>query len=168
MQTPLCSICLENDDILCNGCRAKLEDGDITQEEVELSRLLSALSTDIDNLQDVVIKQAVPTADAVVIVTEEGDGPKVVGRNGRVVKKIAEHFDKSIRVVEDTGDMHAVLEKLLAPVEYESINKVYKPDGEEKKVVVDESQKPRVPFSKDEFEDLMDDLTGESLHLSFE
>lgn len=168
MQTPLCSICLENDDILCNGCRAKLEDGDITQEEVDLSRLLTDLAEDIDNLQDVVIKHAIPTEEALVIVTAEGDGPKVVGRNGRVVKKIAERFDKSIRVVEDTGDVHKVLEKLLAPVEYKSINKVYKPDGEEKKVVVDEQQKPRVPFSEEEFEGLLEQLSGERLSISFE
>lgn len=168
METPLCSICLENDDILCNGCRAKLEDGDITQEEVELSRLLTDLAGRIENLQDVTIKHAIPTSDALVIVTAEGDGPKVVGRNGRVVKKIAEHFDKSIRVVEDTGDPHKVVEKLLAPVEHDGINTVYKPEGEEQKIVVDEQQSPRVPFSEDEFEDLVERLTDEKLHLSFE
>ncbi len=168
METPLCSICLENDDILCNGCRAKLEDGDITQEEVELSRLLTDLAGRIENLEDVEIKHAIPTADALVIVTAEGDGPKVVGRNGRVVKKIAERFDKSIRVVEDTGDPHEVVEKLLAPVEYKGINTVYKPDGEERKIVVDEQQKPRVPFTEDEFEDLVERLTDEHLNLSFE
>lgn len=168
MQTPLCSVCLENDDILCNGCRAKLEDGDITQEAVDLSRILMGLADTIENLQDVQIKQTLPTEEALVIVTAEGDGPKVVGRNGRVVKKIAEHFDKSIRVVEDTGDLYKVLEKLLAPVEYKSINKVYKPEGEEKKVVVDQQQKPRVPFTEEEFTGLLKDLTGEELTLSFE
>lgn len=168
METPLCSICLENNDILCNGCRAKLEDGDIAEEEVELSRLLSDLADNIENLQDVNIKQAIPTTDALVIVTAEGDGPKVVGRNGRVVKQIAEYFDKSIRVVEDTGDTHKVVEKLLAPVEYEGINTVYKPDGEERKVVVNEQQRPRVPFTEGELEDLIQNLTGEQLTLSFE
>lgn len=168
METPLCSICLENDDILCNGCRSKLEDGDITEEEVELSRLLSQLSENIENLEDVTIKRAIPTDEALVIVTAEGDGPKVVGRNGRVVKQIAERFDKSIRVVEDTGDEHKVIEKLLAPIEYKGINKVYKPSGEEEKVVVDKKQKPRVPFEEDEFEELVEQLTGKHLSLSFE
>lgn len=168
MQTPLCSICLENDDILCNGCRAKLEDGDINEAEVEVSRLLNNLSTNIDNLEDVTIKRIYSLDDAMIIVTAEGDGPKVVGRNGRVVKKIAERFDKSIRVVEDTGDEHKIIEKLLAPVEYNGINKVYKPEGEERKVVVDQDQKPRVPFKEDAFRTIVKDLTDEDLSLSFE
>lgn len=168
METPLCSICIEGDDILCNGCKAKLEDGDITEEAVTLSRMLHNLSSDIENLEDIELRQVIPTEDAVVVVTAEGDGPKVVGRNGRVVKQIAEEFDKSIRVVEDTGDLHKVVEKLLAPVEFKGINKVYKPDGEERKVVVDKDQQRRVPFTEDEFEEIVKELTGDSIRLSFE
>lgn len=168
MKTPICDFCLQSDGLLCNGCEAKLEDGDIAQEEVDLARMLYDLSAQIENLEDVEIKQAIPTDNALVIVTAEGDGPKVVGRNGRVVKKIAERFDKSIRIVEDTGDMYKIVEKLLAPVEYESINTVYKPDGEALKVVVDESQEPRVPFSEDEFEQIVKALSDTELQISFE
>ncbi|MCJ7478793.1 MAG: hypothetical protein MUP63_01285 [Candidatus Nanohaloarchaeota archaeon QJJ-7] len=168
MQTPLCSVCLENDDILCNGCRSKLDDGDITQVDVDLSRLLYRLSDKIGTLEDITIKRTVQTSNAVVILTGKGDGPKVVGRDGRVVKKIADEFDKSIRVVEDTGEVTEVVDKLLSPVEYEGIRTVYRPDGEEKKVTVDEDYEPRVPFTKEEFRDLVEDLTGEMIVLSYE
>lgn len=168
METPICSICLENHDMLCSGCKAKLEDGDISEEAVTLSRMLDDLAANIETLEDVQIKRVIPTQDAVIILTGQGDGPKVVGRNGRVVKKIAEEFDKSIRVVEDTGEPNAVIDKLLAPVEHKGIRTVYKPDGEERKVVVDEASKPRVPFSQEEFEELVEQLTGEPIHLSFE
>lgn len=168
MDTPLCSICLDGDDILCTGCQAKLEDGDISEEAVTLSRMLNDLAGEISTLEDVEIKRVIPTANAVVVLTAEGDGPKVVGRGGRVVKKIAEQFDKSIRVVEDTGDVPKVVDKLLAPVEHEGFRKVYKPDGEERKVIVSEDDKPRVPFTQEEFQDLVEELTGEALHLSYE
>ncbi|MDY6769720.1 MAG: hypothetical protein SVU88_01985 [Candidatus Nanohaloarchaea archaeon] len=168
METPLCSICLENDDILCNGCRSKLDDGELTQVDVDLSRLLHDLSDTIGTLEDVTVKETIQTANAVVVLTAEGDGPKVVGRNGRVVKKIADEFDKSIRVVEDTGEVEEVVDKLLSPVDYEGLRTVYKPDGEERKVTVDEDYEPRVPFTQEEFRDLVEELTGERVVLSYE
>lgn len=168
METPLCSVCIENDDILCNGCRSKLDDGELTQVDVELSRLLHDLSERIGTLEDVTIKETIQTSNAIVVLTEEGDGPRVVGRNGRVVKKMADLFDKSIRVVEDTGELEEVVDKLLAPAEHEGIRTVYRPDGEEKKVSVNEDYEPRVPFTKEEFRDLVERLAGEKIVLSYE
>lgn len=168
METPLCSVCIENDDILCNGCRSRLEDGELTDVDVELSRLLYDLSDRIGTLEDVEVKETLQTANAIVILTAEGDGPKVVGRNGRVVKKIAERFDKSIRVVEDTGAVQKVVDKLLSPVEYRDIRIVHRPDGEERKVIVDEDYEPRVPFTQEDFGDVVEDLAGERVILSYE
>ncbi len=168
MQTPLCSICLENDDILCNGCRSKVDDGELTEVDVELSRLLHDLSDRIGTLEDVTVKETIEMSNAILVLTAEGDGPKVVGRNGRVVKKIADMFDKSIRVVEDTGEVEEVVDKLLSPVEYKEIRTVYKPDGEERKVAVDEDYEPRVPFTAEEFRDIVEQLTGEKIVLSYE
>ncbi|MDY6771040.1 MAG: hypothetical protein SV186_03730 [Candidatus Nanohaloarchaea archaeon] len=168
METPLCSICLESDDILCNGCKQKKEDGELTEEAVEASRLLYDLSQDIPTLEDITIKEVRRVSDAILIVTAKGDGPRVVGKNGEVVKKLAEHFDTSIRVVEDAGEPEEVIENLLEPVEVQGINTVYKPDGTEKKVVVAEEDRPRVPISTDEFRNIVKQLTGEEFSLSFE
>ncbi|MCJ7450393.1 MAG: KH domain-containing protein [Candidatus Nanohaloarchaeota archaeon QJJ-9] len=168
MQTPLCSICLESDDILCTGCKQKLEDGEITEKGVEVSRFLFQLSQDIPTLEDVEIKEVRDVEDAVVIITAEGDGPRVVGKNGEVVKKLADYFDQSIRVVEATENPEEVIRTLLTPVEVESINTVYKPEGTEKKVVVSEDDENRVPLSKDDFKIIVDDITGNTYRLSFE
>lgn len=168
METPLCSICLESDDLLCNGCEQKKEDGELTEEAVEASRLLYQLSQDIPTLEDVTIKEVRRVSDAILVVTAKGDGPRVVGKNGEVVKELADHFDTSIRVVEDAGDPEEVIENLLEPVEVQGINTVYKPDGTEKKVVVAEEDRPRVPISTDEFRNIVKQLTDKEFSLSFE
>ncbi|MDY6778311.1 MAG: KH domain-containing protein, partial [Candidatus Nanohaloarchaea archaeon] len=116
METPLCSICLESDDLLCNGCKQKIEDGEMTETAVEVSRLLYQISQDIPTLEDVEILEVRDASDAIVIITAAGDGPRVVGKNGEVVKKLADHFDSSIRVVEKAGDTEEVIENLLEPV----------------------------------------------------
>lgn len=167
METPLCSMCQESD-MLCTGCKQKVEDGDITEIAVEVSRLLHEISQDIPTLEDVEIKEVRQASNAIVIITAKGDGPRVVGKNGEVVKQLADHFDKSIRVVEDSGDPEEVIENLLEPVDVQSINTVYKPDGEEKKVVVSEDDERRVPISKDDFRQIVGKLTDREYTLSFE
>lgn len=168
METPLCSICLESDDILCTGCQQKIDDGDMEEVAVDVSRLLYTLSQDIPTLEDVEIREVRRTEEAIVIITAAGDGPKVVGKNGEVVKELADEFDQSIRVIEDSGNPQEVIENLLEPVELRGINTVYKPDGTEQKIVVDEDDQRRVPMSVDEFQAIVEQLTGESYMLSFE
>lgn len=167
METPLCSVCLESD-MLCSGCNAKLQDGDITQMEVDVSRFLHTLSEDNQPLEEAHIKEMFDTANVLVIVTEPGDAAKVVGRRGNVVKKIVDYVGKPVRVVEDTAEDQECAENLLMPVPVKSVNVVYKPEGEEKKVVVDESNEHRVQISKTAFRTVMKELTGENFELSFE
>ncbi len=168
METPLCSICLESDDILCNGCQQKKKDGELTETGVEVSRFLKGLSERINTLKDVEIKSVREATDAIVIITAKGDGPKVVGKNGEVVKKLADRFESSIRVVEDSGIYEEVINNLLEPVEPKGINTVYKPESTEKKVVVPEEDRSRVPITKEEFKEIVKGLTGEEYNLNYE
>jgi len=168
METPLCSDCLETDDELCEQCSQKLDDGEIEQVTVDLVRMLHDLSTDIPTLEDIEVQDVRTATDAVVVITGKGDGPKVVGKNGEVVKQLAERFDRSIRVIENSGNPQEVIENLLEPVDIEGINTVYKPGGTELKVVVSEDDRRRVPISQDDFRVIVQELTGEEYSLSFE
>lgn len=168
MKTPICDDCLKNDEGLCDDCKQKLEDGEISEIAVEISRFLHDLSDDIPTLKDIELKKIERATDAIVVITSKGDGPRVVGKNGEVVKKLAEEYDSSIRVVEDSGNVDEVIRNLLEPVEVQSINTVYKLEGTEKKVVVSKKDERRVPISTDEFRDIVKDLTGEDYGLSFE
>ncbi|MDY6789122.1 MAG: hypothetical protein SVV03_04125 [Candidatus Nanohaloarchaea archaeon] len=168
METPLCSVCQDSDDILCTGCQQKIEDGELTETAVEVSRFLMDEAERVNTLRDIEIKSVKEASGAIVIITGKGDGPKVVGRNGEVVKKLANEFNSSIRVVEDSGVDDEVIENLLEPVEVQGINTVYKPEGTQKKVVVNKGDKSRVPITREEFKEIVKELTGEEYTLSYE
>ncbi|MFB6147528.1 MAG: hypothetical protein ABEJ66_01455, partial [Candidatus Nanohaloarchaea archaeon] len=104
----------------------------------------------------------------VVVITAEGDGAKVVGRNGEIVKELADRVDKSIRVVEAAEDDMEVIKGLLSPAEVKSVNTVFMPDGEYKKIVVDEEYEGKINLSEDEFEDVVERVTGTEYKLAFE
>lgn len=158
MKTPICNVCLKSD-ILCNGCQRKLKDGSLTQTGVEVLRFLYELSDSISNLEDVEIEQIITDPNVILILTAEGDAPKVVGNRGRVVKKIAEKFERPVRIIEDTTPRE-IAEGILSPVEVKGVNTVYKKEGEAKKVVIDEDDLRRVPFSQERFKELTKELAG--------
>ncbi len=167
MKAPICNVCLKSD-VLCSGCEEKLEEGEITETEVEVSRILQDLSSEYASLRDSEILRIFEAENVIVIVTAEGDGAKVVGRKGEIVKEVADQVDKSIRVVEKTNDDLETIKGLLSPAEVESVNTVFTPDGQEKKIVVSDEYSGKINLSTDEFEDIIAEITEEEYQLSFE
>lgn len=167
MKAPICNVCLKSD-VLCSGCEEKLEDGEITEKDVKVSRILQNLSSEYSSLKDSEIVKVFDKENVVVIITGEGDGAKVVGRKGEIVKKIADELDKSIRVVEKTGNDLDTIKGLLSPAEVESVNTVFSPEGKSQKIVVDDTFEEKINLSTEEFEDIIQNVTGSSYKLSFE
>ncbi|MFB6204485.1 MAG: hypothetical protein ABEJ75_02475 [Candidatus Nanohaloarchaea archaeon] len=167
MKAPICNVCLKSD-VLCSNCEEKLENGEITELDVRVSRILQDLSNEYGSLRDSEIIRVYDTDNVVVIVTAEGDGAKVVGRSGDIVKELADRIEKSIRVVEKSPEDREVIKGLLSPAEIESINTVFSPEGQHKKVVVDEDYRGKINLDTDEFEELIEKITGERYELSFE
>lgn len=167
MKAPICNVCLKSD-VLCSGCEEKLENGEISEIEIEVSRVLQDLSNEYASLRDSEILNVFDAEKVVVIVTAEGDGAKVVGRSGEIVKKVAEELDKSIRVVEKSNDDIETIKGLLSPAEVESINTVFSPEGQTKKIVVSEDYEGKINLSIEEFEEIIAEITEEEYLLSFE
>lgn len=167
MKAPICNVCLKSD-VLCSGCQEKLDEGEITELDIKIARILQDLSNEYGSLRDSEIVKAIDTENVIVIVTGEGDGAKVVGKGGEIVKEIASQVDKSIRIVEKSDDNREVIQGLLSPAEIESINTVFKPDGQSKKIVVDEEYEGKINMSNEEFEHVVEEITGEEYELSFE
>lgn len=168
MEAPICNVCLKSDGELCSMCEQRIEDGEITNADVRVSRILQDLSEEHGSLKDSEVVRVFDKENVTVIVTAEGDGAKVVGRQGDIVKEVAARIDKSIRVVEAAENDREVIEGLLSPAEIDSINTVFAPGGESKKIVVDKEYDGKINLSVEEFEDIIEEVTGTEYRLSFE
>lgn len=168
MKAPICNVCLKSSDELCSMCEEKHESGEISDIDIKISRVLHDLSQEYSSLQDSEIVKVFDTENVIVIVTAEGDGAKVVGRSGEIVKNIAEEVGKSIRVVEKANEDLDTIKGLLSPAEVESVNTVFTPDGQTKKIVVDEEYDGKINISIDEFEEIIEEVTGTHYRLAFE
>lgn len=168
MKAPICNVCLKSDGDLCRMCKEKYENNEVTDSDIRVSRILHDLSTEYASLKDSEIKKVFDMEKVVVIITAEGDGAKVVGRSGEIVKKVAGKIDKSIRVVEKSPEDRETIKGLLSPAEIESVNTVFTPEGQSKKVVVNNEYEGKINLSIEEFEEIIAEITEESYQLSFE
>lgn len=167
MKAPICNVCLKSD-VLCSQCSEKLENDEITELDIKVARKLKELSNDHGSLRDSKIEKTFDAENVVVIVTGPGDGAKVVGRSGEIVKKVADEVGKPIRVVENNENDRDVINGLLSPGEIESVNTVFKPEGQSKKIVVDEQFEDKINMTREELQEVIQEITGTDYELAFE
>lgn len=166
MKMSICDVCLKND-MLCEGCSKKLDEGEISEEAVKISRLLYSLRSKYPYLEDAEVRRVFSAEELVVIIAAEGDVGKIVGKGGEVVKLIAGELDNPVRVVEYNSDIKKFIRSLLPNVKVYGINEVFSPEGKYYRVVVSKDQKNRLVLSEEEISSLVEDVSGEKIKLSF-
>lgn len=166
MKSVICDVCLKND-VLCDDCSKKLEEGKISEEAVEISRYLYSLKDEYPYLEDVEVREIYVGENVIIIVVPEEDVGKVVGRGGEVVKLLAKEWNRAIRVVEMDEDVKKFSKKLLPDVRIYGINKVFSPEEDYFKVIVDEEDRNKIMIEEEEFTDLVEELTGDKAKISY-
>jgi len=165
MRAPLCEVCLSSD-ILCQGCAGKLQTGELSQMEVDVSRFVFGLSDKLHSLKEATIRKIID-GDVMLIVAAKGDGAKLVGKGGAEVKALAKQWGKSIRVLEE-NEFRQFVSELLHPLTVTGINRLYTPDGEILRVRLPAAQKPRSIITPEGFGTMMHKLYGQKTELLFE
>ena len=144
MRAPICSVCLQSG-MLCRTCREKVDGGDISDTDVCVSGKLLKMSGRIRSLRDITIERVVESPNLFVIVCGKGDAAKVIGRDGSTAKKLEHELGKPVKVIETTPDVSQFVTDLLEPVAVQSVNIVYRPQGEVLRVLIGKGSGPRFP-----------------------
>ncbi|MFH0830187.1 MAG: hypothetical protein V1887_03440 [Candidatus Aenigmatarchaeota archaeon] len=165
MRAPLCEVCL-NSDILCQGCAGKLERGELSKADVDVSRFVWGMSEKLHSLKEASIKKVIDS-DVLLLVAAKGDGAKLVGKGGAVVKALAKQWGKSIRVLEEK-DFKPFVAELLHPLTVTGINTLYTPEGEILRVRTPVAQKSRSIITPEGFSSMVQSLYGHKAELLFE
>lgn len=150
MQAPICAVCLKSD-VLCSGCQQKLDSGEISDRDVDVSRFLFGLEEKFRSLQGAKLVRTIE-GDSIIVVAGQGDGAKLVGKQGSVVKLLAKHFSKPIKVIEFSSDIRKFVTELIPQA---VVNISYTKEGERYKILV----KGRIA-NKEEIESIIKDFFG--------
>jgi transcription antitermination factor NusA-like protein len=166
MRFPICSVCLNNN-ILCNACAEKVGKNEIKVEEIEMYRHLNKLLEGQRILRDIEIKRVVGTS-TLLIVTSKNDAARLIGKDGKVVKKIVKELGKPVRVVEQPTELKDFVNDVFFTVPILGINVVYKPQGELYRVRIPKSERTRLPISSEVFVNVSKTLFNKDTDVIFE
>lgn len=152
MKAPICNVCL-NSDILCMACKKRLDEGEVTQSDIEVSRIINEVGKTFNPLNEVEIKKVIEGKSISVIICKKGDGARLVGKNGVMIKKLSKLVGKPIRIVEESEDAKEFIENLIKPVPVLGMNVIYKPGKEILKIIIPKGRK--IPMSKESFAEVI-------------
>lgn len=164
MHAKICDACLKSD-ILCNSCQRKVDSGEVSKLEIDISKFLLGLKDKIKSLEDAKIIRVLD-GHAIVIITEKGSAAKIVGRQGSVVKLLAKHFNKPIRVVE-ADDVKNFISNLIIPASA-AVNVAYTDGKEYYKIRILKNHRSRLPLGAEEVKGAVEGIFNKTAEVMFE
>lgn len=164
MKTPICEICLKSG-ILCPGCQGKLTNGDISELDVNISKLLYKLISEYNIPKDITFIKAWEFDDIIILVVGINDVGSVVGKGGKILKILQKELQRKIRVVEDTDDVRKMVNDLLYPARVIGVNIIYLPKGQKRKIRISHDDEKRLPMELSKAKDIIRTLTGEEIDI---
>jgi transcription antitermination factor NusA-like protein len=164
---PACETCVKSG-FLCAKCQEKLDEGEISPFELDLAKDLIEMEQKekYGYLENVSFHKAIDYEDVVILVVGKGDKIRIGQELINWIKDIYE-IDKII-LVEKTGKPRSVLESLIAPGKLISLNEIFLATGDvEFRAVIRKADKSKILFTRQELEELVKELTGQSIRVEF-
>src|SRR3972149_7283675 len=162
----VCQFCLKSG-ILCSKCQAKLKQGEISQTDLEIGRLLLSLESSHPPLQEINFHKAVETDVVLALILGKGDVTRLLSTGGKIIRTIGEKTGKNVKVLEAGGDERKFLEDLFAPVSIITINTIWLPDGSQETRVILRRRGRRPPFDMEAIKQIAQKVRGITLRVEY-
>jgi transcription antitermination factor NusA-like protein len=164
-----CHTCVTSG-FLCNSCQKKLDQGQITEFELDLAKDLIELEESdgrFDYLRDVSFYQAIDFEDVVILMIGKGDKIRITEE---LISWIKETYEiQKILLIEKTDKPRPIIEGLITPYKLLSLNEIFLATGDiEFRAVIRESEMEKALFTKEELEDLVYELTGKMIRVELQ
>ena len=121
MRAPICDMCAGSQG-LCGTCKEKLDKGHVGEADISLARGLAALSMEFPSLERAEFTKADQYKNLILIKVPRGTSGQIIGRRGALITALSRHLGKKLKVIEDASDTRKVIEKVLYPAKFLSLN----------------------------------------------
>jgi transcription antitermination factor NusA-like protein len=163
---PACTTCVQTG-FLCTNCQENLDNGVITQFELDLAKDLIDLEEKFSYLKDVSFFKAIDFEDVVILVVGKKDKLRITTELKDWIKETYE-IDKLI-LIENTKKPRPVIEALIAPYKILSLNEIFLATGDVQfKAILFKKDQDKILFTKEELEELILELTGNITRIEFQ
>ena len=165
---PACKTCISSG-FLCTSCQEKLDTEVLTQFELDLAKDLLVLEEEdqFSFLKNISFYKAIDFEDVVIFVLGKKDKLKITPKFINCFKETYEVDE--LLLVEQTKNPRAALESLIAPSKLITLNEIFLATGDiEFKGVLNKKDQEALLFTKEELEELILELTGNTIRIEFQ
>lgn len=167
MRTPICFFCAKSG-VLCPKCQEKLDKGEITKADIEISKWFIEHETKNPQLKDYTIHKTVELPRMMIVMVSGGSGSNRAFLS-KLSKQISEDKKIAVRVIEKSSSIKRLLEQIVVPARVIGANTVWLPDGSwESTIRIPRSDMKKMPIDAKSAEEAIKKLTGETIHIVFE
>lgn len=159
MKGPLCDECARSG-ILCEECSDKKSRGEISETDIQLAQLIDKLERR-GLVHGATFDRAFPV-EGLIVITTRGNVGSLVGKKGKVIRLLSKEFNRKVRII-NNSDVKTALRDLVAPAKIQGINIVYKPKGDETKVLIAKEDKYKLIAPINTLQKIANQLTDKTV-----
>ncbi len=150
---------------LCKICEAKLKAGQISSVDLGLLKAIDKL----ENKKFLIATEVVRAFELpdIILVFARGNVGMLIGKAGKNVKELEENLGKKIRIIELSKEPKETIQQVFGRARVLAVNKVFKPESEELKVIVDEKDKLRIGPNKEKIEEILGKILKTPVEIGF-
>lgn len=168
MEAPICKSCLSSSE-LCESCHSRVREMGLTEVTLSFFREVRKLAKKDRGLRRIKLLDAAMEDNLLAVTVPRGHGGVLIGKHGRVAKKLERKVGKKLRVLEVPHDYYDIAISLLKPARVLGINKLFLPNGKEKyRIRVQKWDMIKLPSDINSLENLLTKFMGKEATLYFE
>lgn len=154
---------------LCPTCQKLMDEGEISEFDIELGNVLMNLAKSNKYLHDLTVLKLVETDMHVFVIVQKGQIDKVKKAEKQIFAKLENILKRKIIYLEKSKSPRVLVDSLLYPIKMMSHSLVIiPPDGaKEIKVQIRKKFKEEVPLSMNETSKLTKEMLGMDTHFVF-
>ncbi len=163
MRMPICEECVMGDN-LCEECQKKIDNKEVSELDVKLSRTLYKLYQK-NVIGDPSFERTIATKDFIIIITRSNVST-LIGKGGRIVRILSDKMGKKVRIVKK-GDVKTVINDLIAPARMAGMTTLYTPDEEKQRVLIPNEDRRKILLSEESIKQVLKEICGTNIDIKY-
>ena len=169
MKSQFCEICLKNYPLICGNCQAKLDEGEVTELDIKVARVLINLQDLFPSIKNVTFKRVFQIEEVIIVLVGKGDVRRIIGSSRRVLRQMEEDLGAPVRIVEESRNPQNILSDLIRPVRILGVNTIWLPDNSFERIVrISERERENIPLKLSQLEEAIYQMTDERIRIVFD
>jgi hypothetical protein len=165
LKYPLDKICIKSG-VFCPSCQRKIESGVATSSDIRILQALVNLEDKLKFLKKGEYVKSIDLEEYVIVLIKDGFEQVEIAT---LEKELSDVIGKRVKVIEYVSDLKKLIEQIIAPASLLGINKIWLPTGEEiVSVRISRRDRRFIAKNKDEYEELIEEISGIKARIVFE